>query len=229
VGSHPLDRNCKIKSNKSTKAKHKILVIGDSHARWIASEIQLNLYDDFEIQSIIKTGSHLVAIMYTVNRDTGALTKQNAVVIWGGIRDISRNESQKGLCQLRNFVERHIQTNVLVVNVPNIFDLEAHSCVSYEVNGFNRKLNIREKSFQNAAIIDVTSDRDHFTQHGLHLNSKGKEQAAKTIVSSIKQICKLQKKDPIKMSLKEEQKLEGANTVSNNVDKDGDQIIHEEQ
>jgi hypothetical protein len=31
------------------------------------------------------------------------------------------------------------------------------------------------------------------------------------------------------MSWKEEQKLEGANTVSNNVDKDGDQIINEEQ
>jgi len=31
------------------------------------------------------------------------------------------------------------------------------------------------------------------------------------------------------MSQKEEQKLEGANIVSNNVDKDGDQIIHEEQ
>jgi len=31
------------------------------------------------------------------------------------------------------------------------------------------------------------------------------------------------------MSWKEEQKLEGANTVSNNVDKDDDQIIHEEQ
>ena len=31
------------------------------------------------------------------------------------------------------------------------------------------------------------------------------------------------------MSWKEEQKLEGANTVSSNVDKDGGQTIHEEQ
>jgi hypothetical protein len=31
------------------------------------------------------------------------------------------------------------------------------------------------------------------------------------------------------MSWKEEQKLEGVNIVSNNVDKDGDQITHEEQ
>jgi hypothetical protein len=31
------------------------------------------------------------------------------------------------------------------------------------------------------------------------------------------------------MSWKEEQKLEGVNTVSNTVNKDGDQIIYEEQ
>ena len=31
------------------------------------------------------------------------------------------------------------------------------------------------------------------------------------------------------MSGKEEQELEGANTISSNVDKDGDQIIHEEK
>ena len=77
--------------------------------------------------------------------------------------------------------------------------------------------------------MKVTSDRDHFTKHGLHLNRKGKEQDAKTTVNSIKEIFKLQKKGPIKMSWKDEQNLEGANTVNNNVDKDDDLIIHEQQ
>jgi len=39
VGSHPLVRNYKIKSNKYIKAKQKILTIGDSHAQVIASKI----------------------------------------------------------------------------------------------------------------------------------------------------------------------------------------------
>jgi hypothetical protein len=82
------------------------------------------------------------------------------------------------------------------------------------------------KSFQNATTVKVTSDRNRFTKHGLHLNRKGKEQGAKTIANSIKEIFKLQKKDPIKMSWKDEQNLEGANTVNNNVDKDDDLIIH---
>jgi len=191
VGIHPLVRNCKIKSNKSTKVKQKNVITGDSHTRGIASEIQLNLEDDFEIQGIVKPGSDLAAITHTFNRDSGALTKQDTVVVWGGISYIRRNESQKGLCQIRNFVERHSQTDVLILNVPNRFDLEAHSCVNYEVNAFNRKLDKYMKSFQNATTVEVTSDRNHFTKHGLHLNRKEKEQAAKTIASSIKEIFKL--------------------------------------
>jgi len=45
-------------------------------------------------------------MLNTINRDTGSLTKQDAVVVWGGTRDISRNESQTDFCQIRNFVER---------------------------------------------------------------------------------------------------------------------------
>jgi hypothetical protein len=224
-----LARNCKINSNKSTKAKRKILIIGDSHARGITSEIQLNLDNDFEIQGIVKPGSDIAAVTHIASRDTSALTKHDALVIWGGIRDISRKESQNGLCQIRNFLKRHSQTNVLEVNVTKRSDLETHFCVNYEVNAFNRKLDKRMKSFQSANTVAVTSDRDHYTKHGLHLNGKGKEEDAKTIANFIKEIFKLQKKYPVKMSWKEGQKLKGVNTVSSNEDKDGDQIIHEEQ
>ena len=107
--SHLLVGNCRIKTNKPTKKKHKILIIGDSHARGIASEIKHNLDDDFEIQGIVKPGSNLAVITHTVNKGTGALTKHDVVVVWGGTRNISRNETQRGLSQIRNFVEKHSQ------------------------------------------------------------------------------------------------------------------------
>jgi CO dehydrogenase/acetyl-CoA synthase alpha subunit len=56
------------------------------------SEIQHNLDDDFETQGLLKSGWDLTATTHTVNRDTGTLTKHDAVV-WAGIIDISRNES----------------------------------------------------------------------------------------------------------------------------------------
>ena len=167
----------------------------------------------------MKPGSDLAAIMNTVNSETNTLTKQDAVIVWGGIRDISRNESQKGLRQLRNFVEMHAQTNVLV----------AHYCFNYEVYTFNRKLGKHMKNFQHTSAIEFTSNRELFTKHGLHLNRKGKEQAAKTIVSSVKEIFKPQEKDPTKMRWKEKQDPKEATTVLSNVDKDGNQILHEDQ
>ena len=89
-------------------------------------------------------------------------------------------------------MERYSHTNVLVVNVLKRSDLETHSCVIYEVNAFNRKLDKHMKSYQNANTVEVTSDRDHYTKRGLHLNGQGKEEATKTIASSVKEIFKLQ-------------------------------------
>jgi hypothetical protein len=51
LGSHPLVRNCKINLNFPQSQNKKNLIIGDSYARGIASEIRLNLDDDFEIQA----------------------------------------------------------------------------------------------------------------------------------------------------------------------------------
>ena len=171
----------------------------------------------------MKPGSNLAAFTHTVNKDTGALTKHD-VVVWGGTRDISRNELQRGLSQIRNFVEKHSQTDVLVMNVPHSFDLGAHSCVNSEVKAFNRQLDKYMMSFQNADTVEVTSNRDHFTQHGLHLNKKGKKQAAEIIVSSIKEVFKLQI-DPIYMRWKEKQQVEQANTGKPIVNKDDGQIF----
>jgi hypothetical protein len=42
------------------------------------------------------------------------------------------------------------------------------------------------KVFGNTALIKLDSNRDLFTKHGLHLNKKGKELAAKKIISTIK-------------------------------------------
>jgi len=46
------------------------------------------------------------------------------------------------------------------------------------------------KGFYIASTVEVDSEGDHFTQHGLDLKRKGKEQAAKTIASSMKEIFK---------------------------------------
>ena len=60
--------------------------------------------------------------------------------MWGGTKDVSRNETDKGLIQIRNSVNKNTNTNVLVMNLPHRHDLEQKSRVNDEMKRFNRKL-----------------------------------------------------------------------------------------
>jgi len=56
-------------------------------------------------------------------------------------------------------------------------------------------------------------ETEHFTRHGLHLNSKGKEESAKKTVNTIIIIFKGKKVDPITMKWKEEHVMVRAKNV----------------
>jgi hypothetical protein len=60
------------------------------------------------------------------------------------------------------------------------------------------------KVFENIALTTLNLNRDLFTKHGLHLNNKGKELAARKIVSSIKHMLHKKTKEPIYMTWKDD-------------------------
>jgi len=100
-------------------------------------------------------------------------------VLWGGTHDVGRNETKKGRHQMKNFVPNHNQTNATVMSVPCRYDLDPKSCVNNEVKVYNRKLKKHLKAFDNTCVLEVDTNRDLFTIHGLHMNPKGKENMAK--------------------------------------------------
>jgi len=118
-------------------------------------------------------------------------------VIWVGTQDVGKNETNKGIHKLKQFIDSHSLTNFIVLSVPHRHDLDPNSCVNNEVKVFNRKLKKCLKLCINTRIIDIDSNRDLFTKHGLLLNSKGKEQIAKEIVKIIKCILNKEISVPI--------------------------------
>jgi hypothetical protein len=97
-------------SEKIGKVKHKISVIGDSHAKGLANELKYKLTRDFEIQGATKPGSTLVNLVNT----TSALTKSDVCIVWGGTNDVGQNESNMGICALKHFIRSHKLTNVVL-------------------------------------------------------------------------------------------------------------------
>jgi 3-methyladenine DNA glycosylase AlkC len=72
-----------------------------------------------------------------------------------------------------------------VIEVPQRHDLVPNSCVNSEVLMFNRKLKQLKKVYPNLTVVSVDTARDFFTRSGFHLNSLGKEHAARRVVSVI--------------------------------------------
>jgi hypothetical protein len=163
---------------------NKILILGDSHARKCTQIVKYNLNFKVEIQGIVKPGAALKSIVNT--KTVESLTKNDIVILWGGSCDVGKNESTKGLNQLENFIQKHDNTNFIVMGVPHRYDLDFNSCVNEEVRVYNRELVKCLESYENIDYIEVDSNRELFTKHGLHLNSKGKNLMAMKIVQRIK-------------------------------------------
>jgi predicted NACHT family NTPase len=64
-------------------------------------------------------------------------------------------------------------TNVVLKSVLQRFDL--NKTINEEIRKYSRKLHKLIKRFKNIQLIESVCDTELFTQHGVHLNRKGKE------------------------------------------------------
>jgi hypothetical protein len=72
------------------KVKHKVLLIGDSHARNCAHLLQDSLGTDFKVSSFVKPGAHMNEVTNAVGEELKTLNSDDLVVVWGGANDIRR-------------------------------------------------------------------------------------------------------------------------------------------
>ena len=197
-------RNKNKKKSLPTIKKKKMVIIGDSHARGLATEISSSLDNNFEVTGTVIPGARLENIIKLADGEISALGKSDAVIVMGGANDINKNETIIGLAYLRKFVEDRKNTNIMVVPAPHRYDLLGSSCVNREIVVFNRELLKVVKSVGNVKIVQTNLNRDDFTRHGLHLNLSGKEKVAKLIGESIKQLIPRKKAPPIISKQREE-------------------------
>jgi hypothetical protein len=90
------------------------------------------------------------------------------------------------------------------------------SCVNKEIIVINSKLKNLGKRIVNLHVIDVTTDREMFTRHGLHMNRMGKEQTAGKIATEMSVLFKGNKSNPIVLQWKEEEARERSLVDVNN-------------
>jgi hypothetical protein len=195
-GLRSITRKTKIVENRK-KVKHSVLIIGDSHARNSASLLQGNLSADYAVSSIVKPGAHMNAITDTACDIVRSLTGDDVIIIWGGSNDISRNNSKVALNNVYEFVKRNAESNIVLINAPQRYDLIPESCVNTEVVKFNRQIKKIVKPYSKVHLLETNLDRNHFTKHGMHLNYKGRDLNAQQLALIVEKIFRKEQPVPI--------------------------------
>ena len=175
-------------TERSIHSKHKICIIGDSHVKGLSDKLSNDLDECFSVIGISKPNANTEGIISSLNLLTENFTKNDLVIFYGGNTDISKNESKKGFYSLKTFLQRMINTNVILLGVPHRYDLPSFSCVNSEVYLFNKRLYSLQFFYKHVRYFNFPTDRSQHTNHGLHLNMKGKSWIANHLVRVIKDL-----------------------------------------
>jgi hypothetical protein len=185
-------------SNNCSLNKHNILITGESHAKGYLEKISSVLGIAFDVIGIVKPNSDLETVTSFVKSDIKQLTKNDDVIVCGGSTNIARNNSNKGFHSLSHFVHKISNTNVIIMDVPNRFDLAAFSCVNEEVKVFSSRLCKLLKIHKHIQTNNISTYKQHCITHGLHKNKSGKECSvhilARLIICSVHILARLIKK-----------------------------------
>ena len=194
----------KTQGNKKLERRwQRILLLGDSHARKCATDLQHNLGDDYEVTSFVKPAARMEEILSSTSENIKSLSDNDVLIVWGGSNDISRNNTKEVINQLCKFIKEKTTVNLVIMNTPLRHDLIPSSCVNNEVLKFNRLIEKRVKPYLNAKLFDLNLGRSYYTTHGQHLNSSGKELIANKLAILIKDVFAKKQLTPVQLPWKE--------------------------
>ena len=144
--------------------------------------------NSFNITGFVNPNADLDNTTNSAKAEKENMTQNGMIILCGGTKNIGKNETSKGLRCISQFLEHQLHIKVLIMKAPHRHNLIPTSCVNKEVANFNRKLQKITKKFDNAETVKMSTKRDHFTQHGLHMNGSGKDWITSLLATKIRQI-----------------------------------------
>ena len=97
------------------------------------------------------------------------------ILICSGTNDYDLNELSLTLQNITNFIKNNSHTSIIPMNVPFQYDVPNSIYVNRNISILNRKLQKLVKVFPHASFLEMETNRNLFTNHGLHLNKLGKQ------------------------------------------------------
>jgi hypothetical protein len=190
------------------KHKHKVLIIGDSHVKRCATEVQQILDYRYSVMGISKPGANARNILETADKESNSLSSNDILILWVGTNDINNNNIIDARRCLKKFCEVHKGVNIILIEAPHRHDLISTSCINREVVKYNRQIKKVMKLYSNVRSMEMDLQRCHITRHGQHLNCQGKEMVALELAKMIQQQHNKTKNKTIQMPWKKDNRQE---------------------
>ena len=138
----------------------------------------------FRITGWIKPGALAEEILDKPTMDLENLNKHDVILLSAGANNVYMNNSNVALSKIMTFIQNSYSTKIIILVVPQRYDLVEYSCVNRAVQLFNCKLKKTVKSFNYVTILECNYEREYFTNHGMHLNRRGKGLVSKQLISN---------------------------------------------
>ena len=171
---------------KKQDRRKKVFVVADSHGKGMSEILSHELSDRFFVRGFVKPGAKMEEVLNSCNSALNDMTDKDYIVVIGGSNDASVNKASKAIKSLSVALDKINSGNVLVIDLPHRHDLLPSSCLNFEIEKTNGKMEKLTKVHSNTKIIHTKEiERKFFTRHGQHLNKRGKIELGKLIVQAI--------------------------------------------
>ncbi|MDR0751761.1 MAG: hypothetical protein LBF12_04155 [Christensenellaceae bacterium] len=199
------------------KHKHKILLVGDSHVKRCATELQQILDHRYSVMGISKPGANTRNILETADKESNSLSSNDILILWVGTNYINNNNIIDARRCLKKFCEIHKDANIILIQAPHRHDLISTSCINREVVKYNRQIKKVMKLYANVRILEMDLQRCYFTRHGQHLNCQGKEMVALELTKMIQQQHNKTRNKTLQMPWEKDNRQESSKVPLNEV------------
>jgi lysophospholipase L1-like esterase len=134
----------------------------------------------------------------TAKEEVSKLSGNDTLLISYGINDYEANNFSHTMQNIIDFIQRNNQTNIILMNLPYRYDLPNSTAVNRIITSLNSKLKKTLKAFPHTYFMETDNTRTLFTNHGLHMNTLGKQLITCQIATFLHSIFE-QKKSPISL------------------------------
>ncbi|KAG8335409.1 hypothetical protein J6590_069211 [Homalodisca vitripennis] len=165
----------------------KMLICADSHGKDLSWHINTQINNDQHNKSLksvgfVTPGGRASQILSRKNIDEELKNEEDMLVIMCGTNDVARNEGEEALKRIKKTLDECKDKKIILVDLPNRYDLVDWSCVNQETRKTNLELKRLGECYTNVTVVDASkAERQMHTSNGMHLNRTGKRWLAERI------------------------------------------------